>query len=232
MQTLRRLLPVLILLALAAAAYRGGLGDALSWPALGARLVGWRSVVLSHPVAAALLYVGVYAAIVGVSLPTGGVLTVLGGALFGAPTGGALAVLAAGLGAVLLFLAARSALGHWLAIGARPLVERLRPALERDGFAALLALRLIPVVPFWLANLAPASLGMRLLPYAAATVLGIVPATFVLAGVGAGAEGVLAQGQAPDLAVLVSWPVLLPLLGLAALSLAPAVWRRWRAHHA
>ncbi len=102
--------------------------------------------------------------------------------------------LGASLGAVLLFLLARSTLGGWLAEGARPLVERLRPALERDGFAALLALRLLPVVPFWLTNLAPALLGMRLLPYAAATALGIVPATFVLAGIGAGAAEVLERG--------------------------------------
>ncbi len=229
---MRHLLSALILLAVAAACWRAGLGDALSWHAVGARLTVWRGVAAARPATAALAYVGVYAATTGLSLPTGEVLTVLGGALFGAALGGALAVAGAGIGAVLLFLAARGTLGRWLAAGTAPLVERLRPALERDGFSALLALRLLPVVPFWLANLAPALLGMRLAPYAAATVLGIIPATFVLAGIGAGAEAVLARGQAPDLSALLSPPVLLPLLGLAALSLVPVLWRRWRARHA
>ncbi len=229
---LRRAIPLLVLLALAALAWRGGAAGALSWPAIGARLQAWRGLAAAHPIAAGLAYVAAYAGFVGLSLPAGGVLTVLGGALFGAVAGGALAVAGASLGAILLFLAARSTLGRWLAQGAGTLVERLRPALQRDGFSALLALRLIPAVPFWLTNLAPALLGMRLLPYAAATVFGIIPATLVLAGIGAGAQSVLARGGAPDLSALLSAPVLLPLLGLAALSLAPVAWRHWRARHA
>jgi uncharacterized membrane protein YdjX (TVP38/TMEM64 family) len=228
----RGLLPVLIVVAVLAAAWRLHLADALSWPAIGGRLAGWRGFAAARPVMAALAYVGLYAGFVGLSLPAGGALTVLGGALFGALLGGALAVAGASLGAVLLFLVARSTLGRWLAAGAAPLVERLRPALQRDGFLGLLALRLIPVVPFWLTNLAPALLGMRLLPYAAATVRGIVPATFVLAGIGHGAQALLARGQAPDLSALLSPTVLLPLLGLAALSLTPVLWRRWRSRHA
>ena len=159
---------------------------ALSWAGIGRRLQGWRAWVSADPLLGGAVYVGAYAAMVGLSLPAGIALSLLGGALFGALAGGALAVSAATLGAVLLFLLARGTLGAWLARPARPLIERLRPAIERDGFAGLLALRLIPVVPFWLTNLAPALLGMRLLPYAAATAIGILPATFVLAAVGAG----------------------------------------------
>jgi uncharacterized membrane protein YdjX (TVP38/TMEM64 family) len=203
-------------------------GSALSWAAVGVRLAGWRAEVAAAPVLSGLVYVAAYGALVALSVPAGGLMSVLGGALFGALAGGALAVLAASLGAVLLFLLARGTLGRILARRAGPLVERFRPALARDGFAAMLAMRLLPVVPFWLGNLAPALLGARLLPYAAATVLGIAPATCVLAAVGAAARAVLARGQAPDLSVLRSAPVLLALLGLSALSLAPAAWRGWR----
>lgn len=229
---LLRIVAPLLLAAAFVALWLGGAGHALSWAAIGERLHAWRAAVATRPVLAAAAYLAAYAAVVGLSLPAGGALSVLGGALFGAWAGGALAVAAATLGAVLLFLLARGTLGAWLARPARPLIERLRPAIERDGFAGLLALRLIPVVPFWLTNLAPALLGMRLLPYVAATLLGILPATFVLAGIGAGASDVLARGERPDLSALLSPPVLLPLLGLAALSLAPGVWRRWRARHA
>ena len=232
MRTLRPLLLLAILLAIAAAAYYGGAAAALSWPAVGSKLNGWRALIATRPAAVALAYVGVYAGCVALSLPVGEVLTALGGALFGAVAGGALAVVAATCGAVLLFALVRSLPGRWFAAGTETLVARLRPALERDGFSALLALRLIPLVPFWLANLAPILLGMRLFPYAAATLLGIAPASFIVASVGAGAEAVLARGHAPDFSSMLSARVLLPLLALAALAAAPALWRHWRARHA
>lgn len=206
-------------------------GDA-AWHYLGAHRTAWLGAVAARPAVWALVYVAAYAGVVACSLPAGGLLTVTGGLLFGTALGGALAVTAASLGAILLFLIARSAFGTGLARRAQPLVERLRPGLERDGFSWLLALRLIPVVPFWLTNLAPALLGMRLKPYVLATVLGIAPATVVLAGVGAGVGDVLAQGRVPEISILLSAPVLLPLLGLAALSLLPVAWRFWRAKNA
>jgi uncharacterized membrane protein YdjX (TVP38/TMEM64 family) len=88
------------------------------------------------------------------------------------------------------------------------------------------------VVPFWLVNLAAALCGMRLSQFASATFIGIIPATFVIASIGAGVGSVLARGERPDLGVLVSWPVLGPLLALATLSLTPVIWRKWRTRHA
>lgn len=223
-----KLFPLLALAVVVAAALAFGVQHQLSWQAVGGHAAAWRGWVMREPLLAGLSYALGYALVVGLSLPAGGVLSVLGGALFGVVVGSALAVAGASAGAVMLFLIARSALGGMLARRARPLVERLRGPLERDGFWALLALRLIPVVPFWLSNLAPALLGMRLLPFAAATVIGIVPATVVLVGIGAGAATVLARGEAPDLSAMTSPGVLLPLLGLAALSLLPIAWQRWR----
>jgi len=84
------------------------------------------------------------------------------------------------------------------------------------------------VVPFWLLNLAPALLGMRLAPYAAATFLGIAPGAAVFASVGAGLGGVLAADSPPDFGVLRSPAVALPLAGLVLLSLLPVAWRHIR----
>ena len=72
---------------------------------------------------------------------------------------------------------------------------------------------------------------MRLASFAGATIIGIMPATFVFAGIGAGLGQVLDAGRPPDVSVIWSPPVLLPLLGLAALSLLPVAWRHWRASH-
>jgi uncharacterized membrane protein YdjX (TVP38/TMEM64 family) len=155
-----------------------------------------------------------------------------GGLLFGTLAGGALAVTGATTGAVLLFLIARSAFAGAMASRGGAALTKLRDDLQRNGFSYMLALRLIPVVPFWLVNLAAALCGMRLGQFATATFIGIIPATFVIASFGAGVGGVLARGERPDLGLLVSWPVLGPLVALAMLSLTPVIWRKWRTRHA
>ena len=227
----RRSWPLLLILALLAASLAGGLHHQLGWTALAAHQAALRRMVAAAPALAAAAYLAAYALAVALSLPAGAVFTVGGGLLFGTLAGGALAVAAATTGAILLFLAARFALAPWLAARAEPWLERIRPGLQRDGFSYLLALRLIPAVPFWLANLVPALVGMRLGSFAGATLLGIMPASFVFAGIGNGLGDVLAAGRPPDLAAIWSPPVLLPLLGLAALALAPVGWRHWRSRH-
>jgi uncharacterized membrane protein YdjX (TVP38/TMEM64 family) len=227
----RRLWPMLLILVLLAAAFASGLFWRLTWASLAAHESTLRRLVAVAPVAAAAAYVAAYAAVVALSIPIGVLFTVSGGVLFGTLTGGALAVAGATIGAILLFLVARGALAPLLAVRAGPLLDRVRPGLQRDGFSYLLAMRLIPVVPFWLTNLAPALVGIPLAAFAGATFIGIMPATFVFASVGAGVDVVLAAGGQPDTSLIWSTPVLLPLVGLAALSLLPVAWRRWRARN-
>jgi uncharacterized membrane protein YdjX (TVP38/TMEM64 family) len=226
----KRLWPLFLILALLGLALALGLHRQISWSALALRQGELRAWVAAAPVTAAAAYFGLYTLVVAISFPGAVWLTLAGGLLFGALAGSLLAVLAAGSGAIVLFLAARSSLAPLLAARAGPFMARVRDGLARDGFSYLLAMRLIPVVPFWLSNLAPALVGMRLAPFAAATFLGIIPGTAVFAGIGAGLGAAVDGGGRPDLAVIFGPRLLLPLLGLAALSLAPVAWRRWRAH--
>lgn len=224
-----RLWPLALILVALALAYALGLQRYLSFEAIGAHRAALAGFVAARPLAAALLYVLTYIAVVAFSLPGATVMTLAGGFLFGPWLGAAVAVVGATLGACALFLAARHALAEMLARRAGPFLARVREGLARDGFWYLLSLRLLPVLPFWLVNLAPALAGMALPPFAAATLVGIIPATLVFAGIGAGLGGVLEAGGRPDLSVIVSPRILLPLLGLAALSLAGVWWRRRRA---
>jgi uncharacterized membrane protein YdjX (TVP38/TMEM64 family) len=207
------------LLAAFAIAYAMGLHDVLSWAGLAARQGEFQKYIMMNPLGAAAGFAGLYAAAVAVSFPGAVVLTVASGLLFGTIEGGALTVLGATMGSALAPLLVR-------AVG--PALDRFRQELDGNTFSYVLALRLIPVFPFWMVNLAPALLGARLLPFAAATALGILPATFIYASLGTGIGGVLAGGGRPDLTVIFTPPVLLPLLGLAALALAPVGWRAWR----
>jgi uncharacterized membrane protein YdjX (TVP38/TMEM64 family) len=221
------LLPPLALIAL----YAAGLQHALSWQELAARQDELHALVAAHPLAAALAFALFYAVCAAIAFPGTAFLTVAGGLLFGTSAGAALTVAGAGSGAVTLFLLLRTALGPLVAARVG-FLERLRPELERDSFSGVLALRLVPVMPFWLVNVAAGLLGVPLLLFLAATILGMVPLTVILAGIGAGIGDVLAAGGQPDLTVILSPPLLLRLLGLALLALLPIAWRRWRQRHA
>ncbi|HYZ31756.1 MAG TPA: VTT domain-containing protein [Crenalkalicoccus sp.] len=222
---LRRLWPLALLLGALALAWALGAGRWLSFESLAAHRAALLGFVAARPALAGAAYVALYIVVVALSLPAGAVMTLAGGFLFGPFLGTGLAVLGAGAGACVLFLAARHALAETLAARAGPLLGRVREGLQRDGFLYLLSLRLLPVVPFWLANLAPALAGMRFRDYALATFLGILPATAVFAGIGAGLGQVFEAGGRPDLSLILRPGILLPLAGLAALSLIGAWWR-------
>jgi len=228
MNALRRFWPLVILIAAIAMVWSSGLMQHVNWASLArnqAALIQW---VDAHPVGAPSLYVLIYAVTVLLCLPESAVLTVAGGLLFGTVFGGFLAVLGSSIGAVGLFLAVRYHLARAIASHRGRFVQAARLNLQRDGFSYLLAIRLVPAFPFWLVNLAAGLSGMRLLPYSAATVIGIIPATFIYASIGAGVGQVLSDGGRPDLGLIFTPAILAPLLCLAALSLLPVVWRRWK----
>jgi len=226
--TLRRLLPVAILLVGLAAFLLLGLERYFSYDMLArhkATLTAW---VADHRPLAALAFVLAYAAMVAFSLPVAVVATPVGGFLFGTWTGACLSVIGATLGSIAVFLAARYAFRDLFRARAGATLARFEEGFRHNDFNYLLFLRLVPVFPFWLVNIVPALLGMRLQRYALATMLGIVPASIIYSSVGAGLGTVLKRGEQPDLGIIFEWRILLPLLGLAVLALLPVAWARLR----
>lgn len=225
---LRRLLPVVILLLGLVLFLLFGLERYFSFEMLSrhhAELAAW---VTAHVALAALIYVLFYALAVAFSLPIAVVITPVGGFLFGVWLGALLSVIGATLGSVALFLAARTAFRDLLRARAGATLARLEDGFRRDSFNYLLFLRLVPVFPFWLVNIVPALLGMQLGPYTLATLIGIIPGAVIYAGVGASFGTLIERGERPDFGVIFEWHILLPLLGLAALSLLPVVYTRLR----
>ena len=90
----------------------------------------------------------------------------------------------------------------------------------------MLFLRLVPIFPFFIVNIVPALLDLRLRVFALATLLGIIPATFVYILVGNGLGSILKTGQEPNLGIIFQPEVLIPLLALAALSLVPIIYKK------
>jgi uncharacterized membrane protein YdjX (TVP38/TMEM64 family) len=127
-----------------------------------------------------------------------------------------------------LFVIVKPALGDPVRARLRPWLGRMEDGFNRDAFSYLLFLRLVPGFPFWAVNLVPAFLGVRLGTYVAATLIGIIPATFIFAGVGNGLGAILDAGGTPDLGIITEPEVWLPFAGLAVLALLPVAYRRYK----
>ena len=222
-----RFLPIVVLAAGAALASFLA-GDYLSLETLSENheaLVGWRDRNL---IAASLVFVAIYIVAVTFSVPGAIWLTLAGGVVFDTALAAGLTVISATIGATLIFLAARSSLGAMLHERAGPWLGRIDDEVARGEISFLLVMRLIPVIPFFIANLAPAFVKVRLANFIWTTLVGITPATVVIASVGAGLGEVLEQGGEPDIGAIFAPHILLPLLGLAALAALPVVLRKLR----
>jgi uncharacterized membrane protein YdjX (TVP38/TMEM64 family) len=193
---LRRLWPLLALLAASAFVFAMGWHRYLSMGALAENRDTLRAVIAGNMGLSLAIFVALYTAAVALSLPGGAVLTIAGGFLFGWLLGGAASILAATIGASIVFLIARSALGDLLAARAGPWLSRFRQGFQEDAFSYLLFLRLVPIFPFWLVNLAPGLLGVSFATYAATTFLGIIPGTFAFSLAGKGLDSVIEAQQA------------------------------------
>ena len=197
-----------------------GLGEQLSLTTLARHREALDGFVRAHAVVAAAAYVALYVAAVAFSLPGAVFLTLAGGFLFGPVLGTGLAVLGATAGATLVFLFAQRLFGADALDRLGPRARALGAGIRRNAASYLLVLRLVPLFPFFLVNLVPAFVGVRLPVYVATTALGILPGTFVFSLAGAGLGDVLAQGGAFELRSVLTPQILGALLGLAALSLA------------
>ena len=181
---------------------------------------------------AIVAYAAGYALMAAFSIPGGALATIVGGYLFGLWLGVAASVIGATLGAVAVFLAARTAFGDFLRAKAGPGLKRMEEGFRRNAFSYLLVLRIVPIFPFWLVNLVPAFCGVKVRTYALATLIGIVPGSFVFTSVGNGLGALLDSGEEPDFMIIFRWDILLPILGLALLALLPIVIKRIQARAA
>ena len=108
------------------------------------------------------------------------------------------------------------------------MVGRIKAGLDENQWSMLFLLRLLPLVPFFAANLIPALLGVSLWRFAVTTFFGIIPAALVYTAIGAGLGEVFTAGKAPDLDVMFTPRVLLPILGLCLLAVLPVGVKWWR----
>jgi uncharacterized membrane protein YdjX (TVP38/TMEM64 family) len=154
------------------------------------------SFVEAHLASALGVYVAIYITVVSLSIPGAMLLTISGGILFGWLIGGLAVLVGATIGSAIIFLIAKTAFGEYVARRAGPRLSRIMHGFRADAFSYLLFLRLTPVFPFVLVNIAAALVGIPLTTFVAATALGIIPTTFIFAGVGAGLDSAIRAQEA------------------------------------
>jgi len=245
---LRRVLPLAILAALIALIISQGWHTALII-AIAENLQTLKSYIADNQALCLAAFMALYAVIVALSLPIASILTVMGGMLFGWVVGGTATVVAATLGATAIFLLAKSSIGEALAAKAGPWLSKLRDGFQENALSYLLFLRLVPAFPFWLVNLAPALLGVRLRDYVVGTFLGIIPGTFADAFAGRVFESVIvaayeqyatcvsAKGAencalSLDLSTLITRDLVIAIAALGVVALIPVFLKKWRSRRA
>ena len=240
----RRLVPLAVLAVVSGVVIGMGWHRQLSFETLVRHHEALRDFIAAHEPSAVVGYMLLYIGAVALSIPVGFFMTMIGGILFGAVLGGVAALFSATIGAILIFLIAKSAVGEHLVRRAGSLAQKLALGFRADAFSYLLFLRLVPIFPFWLINLVSALCGVRLATFAAATALGIIPMTFAVAFVGAGLDSVIAAQQAAYRSCLASGrsdcrltfhmdaavtpELLAALAALGVLALIPVVVKHWR----
>ena len=223
------LLPLLIVFSIVAI-FAFDLGSILRFELLAENREWLSEAVAANALLLAIAFIGIYAVAVAFSVPGATILTLSAGFLFGTILGAAYAVVGATLGATALFLIAKTSFGEIFRARTEGVLDKLKEGFGRNALSYLLFLRLVPLFPFFLINLAAAFLQVPTRIFVFGTAIGIIPGGLVIASVGNGLGVVLDQGAAPDLGIIFTPPILLPLLGLGLLSLLPVLvgWLRGR----
>lgn len=233
-QGLVRFLPIVILVAGLAVAYVSGLQNYLSLAYLQQQRGTLTELVGQKPVISAFLFFLAYVAAVAFSLPAASVLTIFGGFLFGWLLGGTIVVFAATIGATILFLAARTSFGSELREKLGDKAAAFAEGLNKDAFNYLLILRLAPVFPFFVVNVAPALFNVKTRDYVLATFIGIIPGTFAYSWLGEGVGSILdaaqTSGQTPSVKSLVTPEITIAFAALAIVAAIPLIIRKWRSN--
>jgi len=140
-----------------------------------------------------ILFTIIYVVSIAISLPIGSFLTFIGGYIFGAYYGFFSVIIGATVGALILFMIIK--VGILRTIGSihqkSDLINKIKFGIDKNIWSYLFFIRFFPIFPFWFVNIAPAILGVRLLPYTVTTFFGIMPGSLSIILIGSGVEDIV-----------------------------------------
>ncbi len=222
----KKFIPLFLILVLMIVAYSLGVHKYFTFDVLQQNHYEIKSFVASHPLLTPVLYTCIYTIVVALSLPGGALLSLLGGFLFAIPWSTIYVLIGATIGATLIFLAAKTALGEILRKKAGPRLKKMEEGFQKNAWSYLLFLRFVPLFPFWLVNIAPALFNVRLFTYVWTTFVGIIPGAYVYTQTGAGLSAIFEKGESFSLGSVFNWQLRIALVALALFALIPIVIKR------
>ncbi len=224
---MKRYLPLTVLLVLMLTAYWTGIAEYFSFASLKEHRTTLTTFVAQHPIASPICYMVVYAISTALSIPGGAILSVIGGFLFPQPFSMLFVIVGATTGAAAVFLAAKTALGEQMKKRAGPLLKKMNQGFKKNGASYLLFLRLVPLFPFWLVNLAPAFFHVSLFTFIWTTFVGIIPGAFVFTQAGVGLGAILDSGEAFTIDSIFNMQIRIALIALGIFALLPVVIKKF-----
>jgi uncharacterized membrane protein YdjX (TVP38/TMEM64 family) len=240
---LRRWLPLILIGVAIVAIFASGIHRYLTLESITMNKGRLEALVDANLVLALLLYLLVYIAIIALSIPGSLLMTITGGLLFPLWIAIPSVVVSATAGATLIFLIARSSLGEALRARSSEGVKRMTEGLKEDAASYMLFLRLVPLFPFALVNLAPAIVGVPLKTFIWTTFVGVMPASTAFSLAANSLDGLLDERKAAfsaclasgktdcalaiDLSALVSPKLLMAFAALGVVALVPVLAKRF-----
>ncbi len=197
------------------------LGEYLSLEYLKASQAKFHALYRENSFFVVAAYMGIYITTTALSLPGAVVLTLAGGALFGFAVGTVVVSFASTIGATLACLVSRFLLRDWVQNKFGDKLSTINNGIEKEGAFYLFSLRLVPIFPFFVINLAMGLTRMRLATFFWVSQIGMLAGTMVF--VNAGKElakidslsGIMSPGVLISFAVLGIFPITVKkLLGL------------------
>ena len=176
-----------------------------------------------------IIFIISYITLVTFALPGSPIASLTGGFLFGLAFGTFLNVTAAATGATLIFLAAKNGFGNKLTQridASEGSIRKIRDGIKRDEISYLFLIRLIPIIPFAVANLVPALFGVSLRNFFFTTYIGIIPGGLVFTWLGSGLSEIFKQNQEPNFSIIFEIYVIGPILCLCLLSFLPIILKK------
>lgn len=228
MEKVKKWLPLIFIICLMIIAYFSGILNYFTFEKLQMHRHELVHFVSAHWILAPLLYILLYIVVAALSLPVGIFFSLLGGFLFAQPLSTLYIVVGATTGATLVFIAAKTAFRDFLRKKAGGFLEKMESGFRENAVSYMLFLRLVPLFPFWLVNLAPAFFDVRLITFIWTTFVGIIPGAFVFAQAGAGLGAILDSDQGLSLSTIFNWQVKIALIALGIFALIPILIKKYR----
>ncbi len=210
----KKIVVVLVILALVAAFFHFNLGQYFSLEYLKSSQASFQAYYQQNPVLTMGAFVGIYVVVTALSLPGAAILTLAGGALFGLLTGTILVSFASSIGATLAFSASRFMLADWVNRQFGNRLSAINAGVQKDGAFYLFMMRLVPAFPFFLVNLLMGLTKIPLLTFYWVSQVGMLAGTIVYVNAGTqlakidSLKGILSPGLIGSFVLLGLFPLL------------------------